>query len=195
MEFLLDGLNWFLSNLIWINILFGILLVFFERRNPTTTWLWLMVFMFLPGIGFIFYLFLGQDLSKKKLFESKDEEDICFIDYVEKNDLPALYSMADIFVFTTLYEGFGIPLVEAMRCGTPIIAGNLTSLPEIVGDAGILVNPFDTAEIATQMQRLFVDEQLRKDLSEKGLQRAPLFNWDFTAKAVWSVIEEVGKEL
>lgn len=78
MEFLLDGLNWFLSNLIWINILFGILLVFFERRNPTTTWLWLMVFMFLPGIGFIFYLFLGQDLSKKKLFQSKDDEDGCF---------------------------------------------------------------------------------------------------------------------
>ena len=73
-----DGYLWFFANLIWINILLGLLLVFFERRSPTTTWLWLMVLTFLPGIGFILYLFLGQDLSKKKMFKSKEEEDNCF---------------------------------------------------------------------------------------------------------------------
>lgn len=121
--------------------------------------------------------------------------DVHFTGHLSLEELAKVTASALALVFVPYFEGFGIPLVEAMRCGTPIIAGNLTSLPEVVGDAGILVNPFDTAEIATQMQRLFVDEQLQKDLSEKGLQRAPLFNWDFTAKAVWSVIEEVGKEL
>lgn len=71
---------WIFSNLLWINIIFSILLVFFERRNPTSTWLWLMVFTFLPGLGFILYLFIGQDLSKKKMFDLKEEEDYCFRD-------------------------------------------------------------------------------------------------------------------
>lgn len=78
MHYLINGYLWFYSNLIWINILLAILLVFFERRNPTSTWLWLMVITFLPGIGFLLYLFLGQDLSKKRMFKSKEEEDSCF---------------------------------------------------------------------------------------------------------------------
>lgn len=78
MERFVDGYLWLLHNLIWINILLAILLVFFERRNPTSTWLWLMVLAFLPGLGFFIYLFLGQDLSKKKVFKTKEEEDNCF---------------------------------------------------------------------------------------------------------------------
>ena len=75
MNYIMNGYIWFLKNIIWLNILFAILLVFFERRNPTTTWLWLMVLTFLPGIGFLLYLFLGQDMSKKKIFDLKEEED------------------------------------------------------------------------------------------------------------------------
>lgn len=86
METLIKGYLWFFSNLIWINIILAILLVFFERRNPTTTWLWLMVLTFLPGIGFILYLFLGQDLSKNKLFKVKEEEDNCFQIMVENQE-------------------------------------------------------------------------------------------------------------
>lgn len=67
MEYIIEGYSWLFKNILWINILFAILLVFFERRNPTTTWLWLMVLAFLPGIGFILYLFIGQDMSKKDL--------------------------------------------------------------------------------------------------------------------------------
>lgn len=78
MEYLLDNYYVIIDNLLWINILLGVLLVFFERRNPTSTWLWLMVLTFLPGIGFILYLFLGQDLSKKKMFKSKEMQDDCF---------------------------------------------------------------------------------------------------------------------
>lgn len=74
------------SNLIWINIILGIILVFIERKNPTSTWLWLMVLTFLPGLGFILYLFLGQDLSKKKMFDSKEEEDNCFESLAEDQE-------------------------------------------------------------------------------------------------------------
>ena len=80
MDFLFTSYGWIFRNILWLNILFAILLVFFERRNPTSTWLWLMVLTFLPGIGFILYLFIGQDLSKKKLFKTKEEEDYCFRD-------------------------------------------------------------------------------------------------------------------
>lgn len=80
METFISTYMWIFRNLIWINIGFAILLVFFERRNPTSTWLWLMVLTFLPGLGFILYLFLGQDLSKKKMFKVKEEEDYCFRD-------------------------------------------------------------------------------------------------------------------
>jgi cardiolipin synthase len=80
MEFLFTSYGWIFRNILWLNILFAILLVFFERRNPTSTWLWIMVLTFLPGIGFILYLFIGQDLSKKRLFKIKEEEDYCFRD-------------------------------------------------------------------------------------------------------------------
>lgn len=80
MNYLVDGFLWIFKNILWINIIFAILLVFFERRNPTTTWLWLMVLTFLPGVGFLLYLFLGQDLSKKRVFKTKEAEDYCFKD-------------------------------------------------------------------------------------------------------------------
>lgn len=80
MEVFVSSYMWIFRNLIWINIGFAIILVFFERRNPTSTWLWLMVLTFLPGIGFILYLFIGQDLSKTRMFKVKEEEDYCFKD-------------------------------------------------------------------------------------------------------------------
>ena len=75
MEYIVEGLIWLSRNILWINILFAVLLVFFERRNPTSTWLWLMVLTFLPGIGFLLYLFIGQDISKSKMFQIKEKED------------------------------------------------------------------------------------------------------------------------
>lgn len=80
METFISAYMWLFRNIIWINIIFAILLVFFERRDPTSTWLWLMALTFLPGLGFILYLFIGQDLSKKKMFKVKEEEDYCFRD-------------------------------------------------------------------------------------------------------------------
>ena len=84
MDYIVTGFIWFFKNMLWFNILFAVLLVFFERRNPTTTWLWLMVFTFLPGIGFILYLFFGQDMSKKRMFKLKEKEDSLFREKVLK---------------------------------------------------------------------------------------------------------------
>ncbi|MCF6460478.1 cardiolipin synthase [Clostridium sp. Cult3] len=84
MDYIVTAYTWFFRNILWLNIIFAILLVFFERRNPTTTWLWLMVLTFLPGIGFLLYLFIGQDMSKKKMFQQKEEEDRGFRDRVLK---------------------------------------------------------------------------------------------------------------
>ena len=78
MEYIVTAYTWFFQNILWLNIIFAILLVFFERRNPTTTWLWLMVLTFLPGIGFLLYLFTGQDMSKKKMFQQKQQMDMDF---------------------------------------------------------------------------------------------------------------------
>ena len=83
MSYIINSFLWITNNILWINILLAIVLVFFERRNPTTTWLWLMVLTFLPGIGFILYLFLGQDLSKKRMFNTKKAEDYCFKELVK----------------------------------------------------------------------------------------------------------------
>lgn len=89
MRVFLENYLWLLGNLVWINIVFGIIIVFFERRNPTSTWLWIMVLALLPGVGFLFYLFLGQDLSKKRIFKGKTEDDGCFTDMaaLQKNKM------------------------------------------------------------------------------------------------------------
>lgn len=86
MVHLINGFMWIFNNILWINILLAVVLLFFERRNPTTTWLWLMVLTFLPGIGFLLYLFLGQDLSKNKMFSTKQIEDYCFKDLVKDQE-------------------------------------------------------------------------------------------------------------
>jgi glycosyltransferase involved in cell wall biosynthesis len=105
-----------------------------------------------------------------------------FTGYVPEIDLPALYSGALCFVYPSYFEGFGLPPLEAMRCGTPVIAGDRTSLPEVVGDAGLLVDPFDTDAIAAAVARLIDDKTLRALLSERGLARATQFDWRETAR-------------
>ena len=86
MEILISSLVWIFKNILWINIILAIFIIFFERRNPTATWLWLMVLTFLPGIGFILYLFLGQDLSKKKIFKTKEIEDYSIRDIINTQE-------------------------------------------------------------------------------------------------------------
>lgn len=99
------------------------------------------------------------------------QERIIEAGYVPDEDLPFYYSLADVFVFPSLLEGFGLPPVEAMACGTPVVAANTSSLPEVVGDAGLLVPPMDAPALAAALQRLLADETLRYDLGNRGRER------------------------
>jgi len=124
------------------------------------------------------------------------EHYVRFTGYVEEEDLPALYNGADLFVFPSLYEGFGLPVLEAMACGTPVVTSNTSSLPEVAGDAALLVDPYDVEEIATAMRRILEDEALAAELRAKGLARAKEFSWERTARETIAVYEKVlGKKL
>ena len=114
-----------------------------------------------------------------------------FTGYVPESDLPALYTGALCFVYPSYFEGFGLPPLEAMSCGTPVITGDRTSLPEVVGDAGLLVNPFDTQALAQALARLIDDESLRATLGDRGLRRAAQFNWRDNARQTLAVYEQV----
>ncbi len=104
-----------------------------------------------------------------------------FTQVFANDDLPLLYSMATMFVYPSYFEGFGLPPLEAMQCGAPVITGNRTSLPEVVGDAGLMVDPFDVTAIAEAMQKLLDDRELRQTLSLKGIEQARKFSWDEAA--------------
>ena len=106
------------------------------------------------------------------------------IGYVDDDDLAALYSGAELFVYPSLYEGFGLPPLEAMQCGTPVVTSNTSSLPEVVGDAAITVDPTSVDELASAIGQVLSDEGLRASLSEKGLARAKEFSWSRTADAI-----------
>ncbi len=118
------------------------------------------------------------------------EERVIFLGEVADGDLPALYSGATLFVFPSLYEGFGLPVLEAMACGTPMVCSKASSLPEIVGSAALMVDPFDTASLAEAMGRALGDGSLRATMREKGLERAAGFTWERTARETLSIYEE-----
>jgi glycosyltransferase involved in cell wall biosynthesis len=111
--------------------------------------------------------------------------------YVREDDLPALYSGALCFAYPSFYEGFGLPPLEAMSCGAPVLTGNLTSLPEVVGDAGLTVDPLDTDALASALARLIDDDALRADFRERGLRRARTFDWRDTARMTLKVYRRV----
>lgn len=115
--------------------------------------------------------------------------DVIFTGYVPEKDLPALYSGALCFVYPSYFEGFGLPPLEAMKCGTPVITGNRTSLPEVVGDAGLMVDPFESSAIASAIGRLVDDPNLRQTLRERGLKRATEFDWHETARLTLKAYE------
>lgn len=119
--------------------------------------------------------------------------DILFTGYVPEQDLVGLYSGAICFVYPSYFEGFGLPVVEAMQCGVPVIVGNRTSLPEVVGDAGLLFDPFDTKALVDALTRVISDEAYRAALRAKGLERAKNFNWRTTAQLTLGAYQTAAK--
>jgi glycosyltransferase involved in cell wall biosynthesis len=123
----------------------------------------------------------GTDSGIEEIGKLGLQHGVRVIDYVEPSGLPILYSMARMFVFPSLFESFGLPVLEAMACGTPVLTSNVSCLPEIAGDAALLVDPEDIASIAAGMERLDASASLRADLRSRGLQRAAQFTWDACA--------------
>lgn len=106
---------------------------------------------------------------------------IIFTGFVPYDDLPCFYNASDLFVYPSLYEGFGLPVLEAMCCGTPVITSNVSSIPEVAGDAALLINPFDTEELAKAMEKVLEDNNVKADLISRGFERISNFNWKKTA--------------
>jgi glycosyltransferase involved in cell wall biosynthesis len=134
-------------------------------------------------------LFIGDDASKypalRRLVEgARLRQDVRFFGFVPDRTLAALYRMAAVFAFPSLYEGFGLPPLEAMACGTPVVTSRLSSLPEVVGDAAVLVDPYSPEDIARGLEAVLDDPALAADLVARGLERARLFSWERSVRAI-----------
>jgi len=130
------------------------------------------------------------DETLRTIKELEVSNSVILTGYVPKDHLPALYSGALFFVYPSYFEGFGLPPLEAMKCGAAVIVGNKTSLPEVVGDAALLVDPFDVNDIARAMEKLMGDASFRSHLRAKGLERAKFFDWRETARRTLAVYEK-----
>ncbi|MEW6231871.1 MAG: glycosyltransferase family 1 protein [Chloroflexota bacterium] len=164
------------------------------RKNLTTL---LKAYQTLKGQGLESKLvivgkkgWLYQDFFRR-LRELGLEGQVIFPGYVPDDDLPAIYSAAQVFAFPSLYEGFGLPPLEAMACGAPVVCSNTSSLPEVVGDAAILVNPRDVGEIVAAIERVIADSTLRDAMRAKGIAQAAKFSWERAARETLEVYANV----
>lgn len=131
------------------------------------------------------------DLYREEIEQNRLSRDVRFIYPVPDEDLPVIYSMADALVYPSLYEGFGIPVVEAMTCGTPVITSNIASMPEVAGGAALLVDPTQIEDIADKISSVIESHDFRLRLSRQGLERARDFSWDKHARETMAVYREV----
>ena len=136
----------------------------------------------------------APDVSAEAAQLGLDERRLMVLGYIPEQDLPHLYAGADLFLNTSLYEGFGLPLIEAMSCGIPVIASDASCFPEIAGDAALLVDPLNPQEIAGSIEDLIGNKALRDDLIGRGVRRAEAFRWDKAAHQTLKVYDEVVQE-
>lgn len=132
----------------------------------------------------------GYAEAMKELQGSEAEWHVKETGYVCEDDLRYLYAGAQALVFPSWYEGFGLPIIEAFACGTPVIASRVASIPEVVGDAALLVDPANAEDIAGKMKRIALEPELRLRLIEKGFERAKMFSWRLTAEKTWAALEK-----
>lgn len=138
------------------------------------------------GYGGDYYNRILEELKKNNL-----QDDVVFAGYATKDKLASFYRNALCCVFLSFHEGFGMPIIEAMSLGVPVITSNISSMAEVAGNAGILVDPYNTDDIAAAMEKIFLDENLRKEKIIKGLERAKMFSWEKAANEYLDLIKSV----
>jgi glycosyltransferase involved in cell wall biosynthesis len=141
-------------------------------------------------------LIIGDEISKyaalrRTVHRYKLHKHVRFFGFVPDATLAILYRLASLFVFPSLYEGFGLPPLEAMASGTPVITSNVSSLPEVVGDAAMLIDPYEPDAIAGAIRRVMLDDRLRDDMRERGLARAREFSWGRSVSRIKEIYDEV----
>ncbi len=136
----------------------------------------------------------GFEQAQKKIGEYGLQKEIIFPGWLDDHDLPYLHSASDLFVFPSLFEGFGIPILEAMACGEPVVCSNTTSLPEVAGDATIMFDPTDIEQMSAVMARVLLNPRTASDLREKGLARTKLFSWEKCAIQTHKILLENKKD-
>jgi glycosyltransferase involved in cell wall biosynthesis len=129
--------------------------------------------------------------TQKTIAELNIEKKINWIGFVDDEDMPAIYNGAELFAFPSYFEGFGLPLLEAMSCGVPVVASNVTSIPEVIGDAGLLVSPTNVEELTLNMEAILKDKELKDFLIKKGLERSKKFSWEKCATETLKVYNEL----
>jgi glycosyltransferase involved in cell wall biosynthesis len=144
-----------------------------------------------PGHEDVKLLIIGDEINRYGSLRRSVEtagvrQDVRFFGFVPSKTLSALYRLASVFAFPSLYEGFGLPPLEAMACGTPVVTSRISSLPEVVGDAALLVDPYSTEDIAHGLERVLGDEGLRGELSTRGRARVKQFSWERSVEAIHS---------
>jgi len=144
-------------------------------------------------------LIIGDEISKapalrRAVHIHKLHKHVRFLGFLPDETLAALYRLAAVFVFPSLYEGFGLPPLEAMASGTPVVTSNVSSLPEVAGDAAVLVDPYDALAIADGIDRVLTDETLRRDLRKKGVARAGMFSWEASVRRVHKIYLQVAND-
>jgi glycosyltransferase involved in cell wall biosynthesis len=148
------------------------------------------------GLDQLKLVLIGDDISRysalrRAVHRHQLHKYVRFLGYLPEETLAVMYRLAGVFVFPSLYEGFGLPPLEAMASGTPVVTSNVSSLPEVAGDAAVLVDPYDAHAIADGIHRVLTDERLRDDLRRRGLARAKQFSWESSVRRVREIYGQV----
>ena len=134
-----------------------------------------------------------SDATMERADRSVYRSDIIFPGFIPEGEIATLYSAAEAFAFPSHYEGFGLPVLEAMACGTPVVASRASSLPEVVGDAGMQVDPDDSERLASALELLALNPEMRADFRERGIARAATFTWHAAARVMVDVYRKVAR--
>jgi glycosyltransferase involved in cell wall biosynthesis len=148
------------------------------------------------GLDHLKLVLIGDEISRytalrRAVHRHQLHKYVRFLGYMPEETLAVMYRLAGVFVFPSLYEGFGLPPLEAMASGTPVVTSNVSSLPEVAGDAAVLVDPYDATAIASGIYDVLTNEELRRDLRRRGVARAGQFSWESSARRVREIYQEV----